>query len=150
MTKFGVLYFSINFMFSSTAFSNPLSQISVGAWGYEDWGVKKYNQELCLDGFSPTTIESRSIRSLQPSKELPDSSYRFTLVKEVYSSVAESERRLDHLKNPPHISSLVSKSCNLRNSFKVNKAVFFVHTDVGVFVEEMKTVVKYYERDITH
>jgi len=139
--KYIFLLFAV--VFTTVSQAETLGRINIYVWGYEDSTIQKYSEHTCLIGFTPVSTEYRSIKSVQNSRGLPDAKYRFTLGKEVYSSIEESKMRLGQIEKPKPSNSLISKSCNLRVGFSVGNTVYFVHTDVGVFTREMKVILTF-------
>lgn len=118
-------------------------EIEIASWGYKDTKKSPYNKNICQQELTPQQDSYRAIKSIRLSKELPDSYYRFTLVKEEYADKKQAQDRISVVNNPPQSNSLISKSCNIRKGYLLNKTVYFVHTDVGVFRNELEKILDF-------
>jgi hypothetical protein len=139
MNKLFVLFFSV---LSSYSYASSLEFVKINEWGYSDIMHSKYDEYYCLGNFKPMIREYREIKSKQHSKELHDTFYRFTLIREVYKTPYDAKKRLSDINTNNFKNSVYSKTCALREGFLVGKTMYQVHTDVSAFRDELQAIVK--------
>lgn len=142
------LFVLILYFLSSYSSASSLEFIEISEWGYGDVKHSKYSEYYCLGDFKPVVREYRDIKSKKYSKELGDTFYRFTLIREAYRSPIDAEARLSNIEARKFPHSKASKSCTIRQAFLVGKTIYQVHSDVGVFWEEARALVKKLEQQI--
>lgn len=125
---------------TSIASAQIVDHNTLALWNYESNSAKNYDANLCSGSVKPSEAVYQTIRSIDLSKEIADARYRFTLGKEVYAEILQAELRLKEISEPQKTDSMHSKMCNIRRAFQSRNIVYFVHTDVGAYRDELKNV----------
>jgi hypothetical protein len=112
----------------------------VEEWGYQKNRHSRYLDGYCMSEVRPIKSTYQNIRSLKNSVEMNQAKYRFTLAKEVYSSESEARERENSIRKSVGRNSKQSKMCDLRKVKRVNNVVYFVHSDVGAFDNELQVI----------
>ncbi len=136
-----LLLLSVTFCFADSI----IPEDTLLKWGYSNKKTSHYNYIFCSGDNDAKKKMIQSIKAIRPMKNKGNTFYRFTLIKENYSSIETANNRLDELKNPPHKTSKHSKLCNLVKAFRVKNTVFFIHTDAGLFITELNRMTSLYQ-----
>ncbi|MCU7814735.1 MAG: hypothetical protein KZQ81_05900 [Candidatus Thiodiazotropha sp. (ex Rostrolucina anterorostrata)] len=117
-------------------------------WGYKVHNISTFDNQFCAGGSESIYSNSISIKSIASIEDDNKIYYRFTLVKEKYASEKEAEIRLNRLKNPGVRTTKHAKLCDIIKSFRIGLNIYFVHTNVGRFKNEMARVTTLYAKAV--
>jgi len=143
MIKTGISGFLLAIAIISTGVNATSTEVVVPEkqlfkWGYRSVNLK-YPADYCDKDIAYRVHRNmQSIRSIRPVKSQADTYYRYTLIRETYSSQQAAKERLENLRLPSHKDIMYSKTCELLYGFQHLKNVYLIHTDVYAFSYDEK------------
>lgn len=134
---FGVVLIATEICWSGALEDEVVAAGVLNQWGYRLTSTYKYPADFCDPNISDVAgVTYQGIKSLSTVPDWPNTYYRYTLIKEVYSTEKEAMQRLQSVKSPPPATIKYSKFCHLRLGMRRHQMVYIVATDVLAFSKE--------------
>ncbi len=135
-------------LLGSEVYAQVVADDLLADWGYEINPNSTYLREFCVGSISTVTADYQGIRIVENKSVMDEPRLRFTLGKLVYQSIEEAEQSVTEINEPTQRSSKHAKMCDIRRAFSAGHVVYFVHTDVGLFMPEISGIMEKIHRHV--